>query len=49
MEEFFTDNIGRHFWSAVQAGQVKFHQRINPETALWRLRDAQIVKFVEVA
>lgn len=26
MEEFFTDNIGLLFWSAVQAGQVKLEK-----------------------
>lgn len=38
MEEFFTDNIGLHFSSAVQAGQVRFHQCINPETALKKIK-----------
>jgi len=28
MEEFFTGKIGLLFWSAVQAGQVKFDKKL---------------------
>ena len=44
MEEFFTENIVLLFWSAVQAGQVKFFKAkfyiMYPEFALWD--DAQV-------